>query len=134
MKRLLLLLALAPACGDKDSPSESGDTATYTELREIDLGTYHLMWAPDPDPIPFNDYFDVTVTVTEGGNPVSDATVNIAGQMPVHGHGMNVDPQVTNNGDGTYTASGLLFHMEGHWQLLVDVGEQQAVFDITCCS
>ena len=132
MKRLLVLLSLA-ACDDK-APTESEDTANYTELRETVVGDYTIAWSPTPDPIPFNDYFDVNVWVSDGPTPTPGLAVDIDAQMPAHGHGMNVDPQVTDNGDGSYGASGLLFHMEGHWQLLVNVGEEQAVFDITCCS
>ena len=48
---------------------------------------------------------------------------------------MNVVPEVTDNGDGSYSAEGFLLHMEGHWQLIVGLegGSQQMVFDLNCC-
>ncbi|MCB9758774.1 MAG: FixH family protein [Alphaproteobacteria bacterium] len=131
---LLWAALLLAACGDRDTTDDSQDTATYEELREIDAGPYSVSWAPVPDPIPFNDYFAVNLEVKEGGSPLTDAVVTVDAGMPAHGHGMNVTPTVTDNGDGTWTADGLLFHMEGHWELKVDVNEEQAVFDITCCA
>lgn len=134
MKRLLLPILTLAACHHKDMGHESHDSASYEELRETTLGDMTVAWAPTPDPIPFNDYFDVTVTLSQGGSAKPGEAVAIDAQMPAHGHGMTVVPTVTDNGDGSYTGTGLLFAMEGHWQLLVDVGEDQAVFDITCCS
>lgn len=40
--------------------------------------------------------------------------------MPAHRHGMNYRPAITALTDGRYRASGLLFHMPGHWQFVVD--------------
>ena len=40
--------------------------------------------------------------------------------MPVHRHGMNYHPTVTLEGLSG-TAEGLLFHMPGRWQLILDV-------------
>ena len=44
---------------------------------------------------------------------------------------------ITDNGDGTWAISGLLFHMEGDWQVIVglagDGGLENAVFDVACC-
>jgi hypothetical protein len=34
---------------------------------------------------------------------------------------MYTNPTVTSNGDGTYTVEGMLFHMEMHWQIRVQV-------------
>lgn len=40
--------------------------------------------------------------------------------MPDHGHGQ-VPPQVTDNGDGTYTLNSLYFYMVGLWQVTLQV-------------
>ena len=40
--------------------------------------------------------------------------------MPDHRHGMNYRPAVTLNGSSG-TAEGLMFHMPGRWQLILDV-------------
>ncbi|MCB9746031.1 MAG: FixH family protein [Alphaproteobacteria bacterium] len=136
MTRLFPLLILV-ACGEKESDDSSAeDTATYEVLSEMVVGDYLVRWSPTPDPLPFNDYFSVDVEVLAAGDastPMSGLTVDIDAQMPAHGHGMTVDPVTTDNGDGTYTADPMLFHMEGYWQIIVDVGDEQAVFNYTCC-
>ena len=46
--------------------------------------------------------------------------------MPAHGHGMNYSAKVIYLDNGIVETSGLLFHMPGHWQLVVDF-EQDGV-------
>jgi cytochrome c peroxidase len=54
--------------------------------------------------------------------------------MPAHKHGSVRQTKTTALGDGRYRVSGFLLHMEGHWQLFVDIGfERQfdrATFDV----
>ena len=57
----------------------------------------------------------------ENGQPVTDATVTVDPQMPVHGHGSSETPIVTANGDGTYSAFPVTFQMPGPWVVHVRV-------------
>lgn len=41
--------------------------------------------------------------------------------MPAHGHGMNYKATVKRVGEGAFRADGLMFHMPGRWQLIIDV-------------
>jgi len=54
--------------------------------------------------------------------------------MPAHRHGMNYAPKVSAQGGGRYAAEGLVFHMPGRWQIVVDarVGEtsERATVDV----
>jgi cytochrome c peroxidase len=53
--------------------------------------------------------------------------------MPEHGHGMNRVPLITKIGDGEFLVQGMLFHMSGRWDLIVNVRAErafaQAVFE-----
>lgn len=55
--------------------------------------------------------------------------------MPAHRHGMNYRPIVTRLSEGRYKASGMLFHMPGQWQVIVDVlsenSPQRHTLDLT---
>ncbi len=148
---MFLLLPLL-ACGDKDG--DTGDTGhghnmdsgSMTDTGMLDFGTsqttdggtYTVSYTPSSDPIPFNSEFSVTFSATADVMPEGGFTIDAANAtMPNHGHGMNVAPVVTDNGDGTWTASPFLFHMEGWWELTADVtstdGTETATFNIWCC-
>lgn len=144
---LLLLAACTPdgadtAATDTTGPSDTGPEATgnYTNLAATDGGAYWVSYATDPSPIPLNAYFDATFAVfTDEAMtaPASGVIASFAAAMPAHGHGMNVEPTVTDNGDGTFAVQGILFHMEGDWQMVLslsgDSGVQTATFDVDCC-
>ena len=100
-----------------------------------------MSYTSDPDPIPLNSYFDARFSVyTDEAMtlPATGVVVSYDAGMPEHGHGMNVEPTVTDNLDGTWDVSGILFQMEGGWQMLLNVtgenGLETAVFDVGCCS
>ncbi len=90
--------------------------------------------------------FELQVAVFESDamqNAVSDADVTVEVTMPAHGHGMNTEPTVTNNEDGTYLVEGMKFHMESQtpaerWEIEVSVDQDgttdSAVFEVMCCS
>ena len=50
---------------------------------------------------------------------------------------MNVSPEVTSNGDGTFTASPFLFHMTGTWTIRFALthgsSTEEGFFDVDCC-
>ena len=73
-------------------------------------------WRPQPAPIPVGAHFSVRFHLC--GPPVG--RVRVRGWMPDHRHGMNYRPEVSLNGM-TGTAEGLMFHMPGRWQLILDV-------------
>ena len=73
-------------------------------------------WRSEPAPIPVGEHFSVRFLLC--GPPVD--RVAVRGWMPVHRHGMNYRPAVTLNGLSG-TAEGLLFHMPGRWELILDV-------------
>jgi hypothetical protein len=60
----------------------------------------------------------VRVAITDGaGVPVDDATIQIDGGMPQHGHGLPTRPRVTRAlGNGLYEIEGVRFNMGGGWE------------------
>ena len=73
-------------------------------------------WRSEPAVIPVGAHFSIRFHLC--GSPVD--RVGVRGWMPDHRHGMNYRPAVTLNGLSG-TAEGLLFHMPGRWQLILDV-------------
>jgi hypothetical protein len=126
---IAFVLTLTAACGDHDKHHHSGvdSLAAIDESRVASSASYTVTITPSPDPIPFNDYFDLSTAVEDSaGAPVTDATVSVTAAMPSHGHGMTVTPTTTANNDGTYSTPGMLFHMSGLWVITVSVTQDGA--------
>ena len=63
----------------------------------------------------------MTITVCpKAGVPVPE-NVSIDALMPEHRHGMNYKARVATASAGRYRASGLMFHMPGHWEFVFDI-------------
>ena len=60
----------------------------------------------------------VRVAITDAaGAPIDDATIQIDGGMPQHGHGLPTRPRVTRAlGNGLYEIEGVRFNMGGWWE------------------
>jgi len=155
-------LSATIGCGGKtdDANDESDDSGTHShdhhEGEDTDLpddfddsrtilsndGVFTATYAPNPDPPPESVEFSVLITISDPDNSTVTLTgaevTDVDSTMPSHGgHGMNVVPVVTDNGDGTWTAAPLKYHMPGYWVLHVEAdinGEtDRADFDISCC-
>lgn len=108
--------------------------------------TFFVSYTSDPSPIPFNELFTMTVTVADPAAPETPLTdvdsVSVEARMPAHGHGMNTEPVVTKNDDGTFLVEGLKFHMQSstpaeRWEVAADItrgdATDQVVFEVVCC-
>ena len=73
-------------------------------------------WRSEPAAIPVGAHFSVRFHLC---GPAA-GRVRVRGWMPDHRHGMNYRPEVTLDGSSG-TAEGLMFHMPGRWQLILDV-------------
>ena len=82
----------------------------------IDGKLWTAWWRSEPSAVPVGAHFSIRFRLC--GSPVG--RVEVRGWMPDHRHGMNYQPAVTLNGLSG-TAEGLLFHMPGRWQLILDV-------------
>jgi len=107
--------------------------------KQTTQGTWRVRYAPNPDPIPFNQVFTMTVDVlgSSGGAAAEVTELGIAATMPSHGHGMETTPVVTRTGDGVFRVDGMQFHMSGVWEVKLDprsaATTENTVFNIECC-
>jgi hypothetical protein len=131
------IAAAAAACGASAQPApplaaraaaagaEARDAAP-SEIRIVtDNGSFEVVVTTDPVPLPLNEYFELVVDVREV-EPATDTNpiwVGIDAQMPGHAHGMNTRPQQRTLGDGRFVFAGMLFHMAGDWEIVVDVAK-----------
>ncbi len=87
-------------------------------------GTYYVVYRAEPDPIPLNTLFSITVDVFDGAERArrpADIDLAVDGRMPEHRHGMNRKPRIVRRDDGSFLVTGMLFHMPGLWELHFDV-------------
>ena len=125
-----MLFTLFLSCSNTDILNLEG----YT-----DGESYYVVVDTDPSPVPFNEEFSTSVSVYSSDKKdlsLSDVVVDVDSSMPSHGHGMNQSPTMTGPTNGVFTAEGLLWHMEGEWQLTVYVsGEsnEHLSFALDCC-
>ena len=111
-----LALALATGHAAADQASACERPAGWTGGAKIAGERWTAWWRSEPAPIPVGAHFSIRFHLC--GPPVG--RVGVRGWMPDHRHGMNYRPGVTLNGLSG-TAEGLLFHMPGRWQLILDV-------------
>ncbi len=122
---ILLLLSLAlPLPGQTQEPlwrleaENDVSLAIYSELSPLELNTIHS-WE--------------LVLTTDGGLPLSDAEITVAGGMPLHDHGLPTQPLVNSeHAPGRYLLEGIRFHMPGQWQLLftISYGESSEIVQL----
>ena len=110
---LAALLALALAASPAAACDRPGD---WTGGARIGGELWTAWWRPEPAAIEVGAHFSVRFHLC---GPTVDR-VKVRGWMPDHRHGMNYRPAVTLNGLSG-TAEGLMFHMPGRWQLILDV-------------
>jgi hypothetical protein len=86
-------------------------------------GTYRVALIAPAGPVAINKMHAWQLKVTTpDGQPVHDATVEVDGGMPQHGHGLPTHPRVTREvAPGTYVVEGMKFSMPGWWEVKLDV-------------
>ena len=104
---LLLAAGQAAACARPQG---------WTDGAQISGNLWTAWWRSEPATVPIGAHFVIGFHLC---GPEIDR-IGIRGWMPDHRHGMNYRPAVTRNGSSG-TAEGLLFHMPGRWQLILDV-------------
>jgi len=122
----------ALGCG----PGESAKAASASRTTDSNGGGFTVAFEPLRPSIPMNEIFDLRFTVAPKAKEgkTDDLSVQVDARMPAHGHGMNRVPKLTRQGDGSYKAEGMLFHMPGHWELYFDITQggktERAQFDV----
>jgi hypothetical protein len=89
----------------------------YSTTRSSDKGFFNVSYTASTGTVPVNQMHQWTLHVESAdGKPVEDATINMDGDMPQHGHGLPTSPRVTKYlGNGDYLVDGMKFQMGGWW-------------------
>jgi len=113
--RVIFLFGLSICLGQTaaDQPGERALTSAN--------GHYRLYYRSEPEPIPLNQPFILTVRVEHATPAAEPFSLSVNARMPQHRHGMNTRPRVHDLGDGKFRVEGLLFHMAGRWELHFDI-------------
>ena len=88
----------------------------WTSGARLDGELWTAWWRSEPAPIPVGAHFAIRFHLC--GPPVD--RVRVRGWMPDHRHGMNYRPAVTLMGLSG-KVEGLMFHMPGRWELILNV-------------
>ncbi len=133
--RLFLLAPLLFACKAK-SEGDSGEVGSGwggPSTATSESGAFTLRYSSDPDPLPYNEPFNLQWEVVEGAGATG---LTVTAEMPEHNHGMNTTPATSPDGEG-FVTTGMLFHMPGEWEIYADVtspeGTDRVVFPFNCC-
>ena len=86
---------------------------------------------------PLNEEFDFVFSLYDEQNtPIIPDDVFVDAEMPAHGHNMGQTP-TTSNTENRYTSTGMLFAMEGDWDIHIYVTQEgsvdQATYSVVCC-
>jgi hypothetical protein len=80
-------------------------------------GDVQAAWQVESEPIVVGRHFAILVQLC----PASGTLKRVDATMPEHRHGMNYRASVKQLPDGRWRAEGLMFHMPGRWQLMLEV-------------
>jgi len=83
-------------------------------------GSFYVEWMPETGSLSLNEIEVLQVRVLDPENrqdPIDGAVVTVNARMPDHNHGLNLEPRVEMNENGSATVSGFLLHMEGIWEV-----------------
>ncbi|MEJ0040311.1 MAG: hypothetical protein WDO68_30520 [Gammaproteobacteria bacterium] len=96
-----------------------------TSRLDTEGGAFALTIKSNPAPIPLNEPFELTITV-KAARKIDDPNplwLGVSATMPAHAHGMNTRTEVEPLGEGRFLVRGLLFHMAGDWDVLLQVAK-----------
>ncbi len=132
---LLAALCLINGCELMAGPDTDDQSATLLS----DGGLFTVSFTPIPNPIPFNELFELDVRVDDRlGIPAREADLSVFASMPFDGHAIDSDPSVIERGDGSFLVQGLRLDRRGSWllELWVDDGVDfdRAAMEIACCA
>jgi hypothetical protein len=122
---VLWLLALLTGCAGDGAVAEPPSAVAHEGNGIVSNdGSYYVIYTTEPEAIPLNETFDVKVRIFDAVDRfrlLTDVRLDIDGRMPDHRHGMNREPRITRNDDGSFLVTGMLFHMPGYWELHFDI-------------
>ncbi len=86
--------------------------------QHLAAGDLQAWWRAEPAPLRVGQPFALVVTLC----PAQTQLLRVDAHMPEHRHGMNYRPTLQPLGGGRWRAEGLLWHMPGRWELVLEAG------------
>ena len=128
-------LVLVMAASAAQAENRGGAAPSEFRRARTSAGSFEVELRPI-EAIPFNEVFSLEFRIYEGANPgvaVPEARLTVNTWMPDHQHGGSLQPVVVYDSTGGGRVDGLLFSMEGRWELRIGVmanGQmERVVFD-----
>ena len=108
--------AAAAAAAPSGPATALSCAAVPAGAQRIDGGPVQAWWWPEPSPLKVGKPFVLLVTLC----PATARLLRVDAHMPEHRHGMNYRPSLHALGAGRWRVDGLLWHMPGRWEWLLD--------------
>lgn len=116
---LLMCTAMAGALAQPQAAPSAPSmvcSAERTGSPQMAAGGVQAWWLAEPAPLRVGQAFALVVTLC----PAQAQLLRVDAHMPEHRHGMNYRPTLQPLGDGRWRAQGLLWHMPGRWELVLE--------------
>jgi hypothetical protein len=116
-------LSTKPSLAAAEASEAPPCTTVPPGAQRLSGGGVQAWWLPEPSPLRVGQAFAVLVSLC----PAQARLLRVDAQMPEHRHGMNYRPSLQPLGEGRWRAEGLLWHMPGRWELLLEasLGDQR---------
>lgn len=111
--------SLLCACGPSEATGSSSSAVTSLPVAlQSASGALQVVLNGTPSPPALGeDTFEMAITNSDGGAPVTGLTLTVVPWMPAMGHGTSTVPTVSESPPGTYVISNVDFFMAGVWEL-----------------
>lgn len=113
MRGLLVILAMLAAQPGLACGLEPGFRLELEDGLSLD-------YRVEPAPLEVGRHFAMRIQFCRDDVEIALDSFRIDAVMPAHGHGMNYRVGLSQIREGVYLAEGMLFHMPGDWQVVID--------------
>ena len=125
----MLIVIMLVACQSSEEGSEKAASESVFELSSTSKNQHFVVTVgtEEHEQPPIGRFHNWLVTITDAQfRPVYPAIISIGGGMPLHGHGLPTQPQITEYlGKGIYRLEGVKFNMSGAWAIQFRIATQQ---------
>lgn len=136
---MIPLLLCFFACTTKENKDSGEEFIDYPLEVLSETQLFLVRYQPTPNPIPLNEEFSIQSMIYDNADhntALQGLSVDINAEMPEHQHGMPQLPTI-NEEDGKWIADGMLFQMEGYWEIHMYITHENqseiATFQVDCC-
>ena len=113
---VLLGATSAQAQGQAEPAEPMPCIAAQPGDQRLAAGAVQAWWRTEPKSLRVGQPFSVLVSLC----PAQAQLLRVDAHMPEHRHGMNYRPTLQPLGAGRWRAQGLLWHMPGRWELVLE--------------